>query len=85
MPSPISSTSPTGPSRTERADRILTHPILGLAIFLALMAGVFQSIYSWASPLMNAVEGVFGSVGAGVARLLPDGALRQFGAGRSSQ
>ena len=70
--------TPTGPSRTERADRILTHPILGLAIFLALMAGVFQSIYSWASPLMIAVEGFFGSVGAGVARLLPDGALQSL-------
>ncbi len=41
---------------TDRLDRILTHRIGGLLIFLAVMLLVFQTIYTWAGPLMDACE-----------------------------
>jgi ferrous iron transport protein B len=41
---------------TERIDAVLTHRVWGLAIFLAMMLVVFQSIYTWAGPFMGAIE-----------------------------
>lgn len=41
---------------TERIDTVLTHRVWGLAIFVAMMFVVFQSIYSWAGPFMTAIE-----------------------------
>lgn len=40
---------------TDRIDRVLTHRVWGVAIFLALMFVVFQSIFTWARPLMKLV------------------------------
>jgi ferrous iron transport protein B len=55
---------------SERLDRIFTHRLFGLAIFGALMYGVFQSIYTWASPVMGVIEGVFELFGARISLLL---------------
>ncbi len=43
--------------RSARIDRVLTHRVWGLLIFLLVMAGLFQSIFSWAEPLMGVIEG----------------------------
>lgn len=40
---------------TDRLDRVLTHKIWGTLIFLALMFLVFQSIFTWAKPLMKLI------------------------------
>ncbi len=52
---------------TERADRVLTHRVWGLLVFLALMYVVFQSIYTWAGPFMAAIEAGVAAVQAWVA------------------
>lgn len=57
-------------SKTEKIDRLLTHRVFGLTIFVALMYAVFQSIYSLAGPLMDWIEVGVGWVGgAASARL----------------
>lgn len=40
---------------TDRIDRVLTHRFWGTLVFLALMFIVFQSIFTWAEPLMKAI------------------------------
>jgi ferrous iron transport protein B len=57
-------------SRSDRIDRVLTHKVAGLAIFATLMFLVFQTIYSWAGPLMDLVE-----TGQGYAAGLIEGQL----------
>lgn len=47
---------------TDRVDRILTHRIFGFAVFAGVMYLVFQSIYSFARPLMDGIQGAFDSV-----------------------
>ncbi|MFO0811204.1 MAG: ferrous iron transport protein B [Gemmataceae bacterium] len=37
---------------TDRLDRVLTHKLWGTLVFLGLMFVVFQSIFTWARPLM---------------------------------
>ena len=42
--------------RSARIDGVLTHRFWGLLIFLLVMAALFQSIFSWAEPLMGVIE-----------------------------
>ncbi|HRK23112.1 MAG TPA: ferrous iron transport protein B, partial [Fimbriimonadaceae bacterium] len=50
-------------SRTDRIDQFLTHRVFGLLFFVAVMYLVFQSIYSFATPLMDLIESAFGWLG----------------------
>ena len=47
---------------SESIDGLLTHRWWGLVFFLALMYLVFQSVYSWAGPFMDVIEGGKGVV-----------------------
>ncbi|MEZ4697033.1 MAG: ferrous iron transport protein B [Rhodothermales bacterium] len=48
----------------ESVDDLLTHRVFGLIIFTAIMYVVFQSIYTFATPFMDLIEGVFSAVGS---------------------
>jgi len=41
---------------SEKIDKYLLHPVLGFLFFLLIIGLFFQSIFSWAEPLMNVVE-----------------------------
>jgi ferrous iron transport protein B len=68
----------TGPSKTERLDALLLHPILGFALFLTVMGIVFQSLFSWSDPAISLVERAVGLLASGVEILLPAGIIRDF-------
>ncbi len=53
-------------SRSEKMDRILTHRVGGLVVFGGVMYLVFQSIYTFAGPLMDWIEAGFGWLGSAV-------------------
>ncbi|MFM8385324.1 MAG: ferrous iron transport protein B [Planctomycetia bacterium] len=64
---------------TDRIDAVLTHPVLGLLALVVVMTLLFVSIFSWAGPLMDAIDG--GLVGwlSGVAsEALPDGLVQSL-------
>lgn len=65
-------------STTDRVDRVLTHPVMGLMVLIAIMATCFQAIYTWAGPLMDAVDGVFSMLGGLIADGMPSGALQSL-------
>lgn len=67
-----------GKSLTDRVDAVVLHRVWGPLLFLGVMALVFQSIFSWAEPVMGLVEGGFAALGAGVGALLPPGDLRSL-------
>jgi ferrous iron transport protein B len=69
---------PTGPSLTERIDRVLLHPAYGFAAFLAIMLVVFQSIFAWADPLMGVIEDVFGAAHSALVEYMPAGFFRDL-------
>jgi ferrous iron transport protein B len=62
-------------SWTDRIDRVLTHKVWGTLIFLALMFVVFQSIFTWARPLMKLIGDGTDLLGKGLRDLLPAGAV----------
>lgn len=55
---------------SDRIDRVLTDRVFGLAAFVGIMYLVFQSIYTFAAPLMELVEHAFGWIGDRVGGLL---------------
>jgi len=55
---------------SETIDRILLHRVWGLGIFVAVMWVVFQSVYSWASPMMDGLEWLTGALQEGIRPVL---------------
>jgi ferrous iron transport protein B len=61
---------------TDRIDGILLHRLFGTLIFLALMFVVFQSIFTWARPGMDAIDHGRQLLGDAVERWLQPGPFR---------
>lgn len=64
--------------RQHALDAIFLSPWVGPVAFLALMAVLFQAIFTWAAPLMDAVEWVTAWVGEAAAGALPAGPAQDF-------
>jgi ferrous iron transport protein B len=62
----------------ERLDRVLTHRVFGPVIFVILMGAVFQSVFEWASPVMDTIDAGVGLLGGFVGGVIPDGPLRSL-------
>lgn len=60
---------------SDRIDQFVSHPILGSLLFLFVMMMVFQSVFAWASPLMDWMDGTTASLSAWLEAHLPEGAL----------
>ncbi|MBN5000579.1 ferrous iron transporter B [Stenotrophomonas maltophilia] len=67
------------PARTAKIDdaldRWLLHPVFGLISLAVVMFLIFQAVYAWATPLMDAIEACFAWLGAFVGSVLPEGPL----------
>lgn len=59
----------------DRIDRIALHPQWGLLLLAAVMFLMFQAVYAWAAPLMDAIDAGTAWLGATVAQVLPPGPL----------
>ncbi|GIU80245.1 MAG: ferrous iron transporter B [Bryobacteraceae bacterium] len=66
-------THPAPPVWTRRLDAVFLHPLLGPLVFALVVAAVFQSIFSWARPLMDAVQASVAASGEWMRAALPDG------------
>lgn len=65
-------------TRTDKVDAVLTHKIWGSLIFVLVMGVIFQSIYEWSGPMMDAIDGAFGSLGDWVGAGMADGMLKSL-------
>lgn len=63
---------------TDRVDRVMTHRVWGTLIFAALMIVVFQAVFTWAGPVMDAIDSGVGAFAEFVSSHLADGALRSL-------
>ena len=68
-------TRPRRDARTDRIDAVLLHPFWGLAAFALVMILLFQSIFAWAVPAMDALDAAMLQLAAGVRAILPAGLL----------
>ena len=63
---------------TKRADSVLLHPVLGLVILLAILFVMFQAVFAWARPLMDAISAGFTWLGAFVGDAALPSLLKSF-------
>ena len=57
---------------TGKIDGVLLHPVIGLVILMAILFVMFQAVFAWATPAMDAIEAGFGLLGAGASAVAPD-------------
>jgi len=62
----------------ERLDRVLTHRVFGPAIFILIMGAIFQSVFAWAQPAMDAIDVLVGLFAGAVEGVLPEGPVRSL-------
>lgn len=65
-------------SVTEKIDEVLMHPILGYVIFFGILFFIFQAIYAWSGPVMDAVDASFASIGEFIGSNFPEGPLNDL-------
>jgi len=65
-------------AKTDRVDRFFTHPVTGTLVFLAVMGGLFWTLFALASVPMDLIEATFAGLGALVERWLSDGPVRDL-------
>ena len=70
--------APPGETFSDRLDRVITHKIWGTVIFIAIMALMFQSIFTFAETPMKLLEGMVTWAGGQVGRLIPPGDLNDL-------
>lgn len=63
---------------SDRFDRIATHRVWGFVLFFALMAFMFQAIFTWSALPMGWIEAAQNWLGDRVGSLLPAGDLRSL-------
>lgn len=68
--------APAPPLWTRRLDRIFLHPFWGALIFLAVTLLVFQSMFTWAEPAMEAIKSLITWSGQLIEAALPPSPFR---------
>jgi ferrous iron transport protein B len=63
---------------TGKVDAVLLDPVGGLLILFAILFVMFQAVFTWAQPLMDAINAGFEMLGGGLGAVLPEGLLRSF-------
>jgi len=63
---------------TRRADAILLHPVSGPVILAAILFVVFQSVFAWATPAMDAIEGGFAGLQGAIGPMIGNDIVRSF-------
>jgi ferrous iron transport protein B len=70
--------APAPSAWTRRLDSFFLHPVAGPLVFLLVVVGVFQTIFTGAKPLMDGIEVLIESSGRWMAAVLPEGILRSL-------
>ncbi len=65
-------------SVSDRVDAVVTHRVWGPLLFGLVLLLIFQAVFSWAVPAMDAIEWLVGAAGAGVRAAMPDGVLEDL-------
>lgn len=73
-------TRPATPRLTwsDRLDRVLTHRLGGALTLLVVLFALFQTIFTWAAPLMDGVDRLFAWLATSASAAIPEGAFQSF-------
>lgn len=60
---------------SQRIDKFVLHPVLGLVILFGILFVMFQAVYTWSGPAMDLIESGIGLLQQGAAAILPEGLI----------
>lgn len=63
---------------SERIDRIVLHPVLGVVTLFMTLILIFQTLFTWASPVMDLIESMFGVMGEFASTWISNDLLRSL-------
>ena len=63
---------------TQRIDKIVLHPVMGLLLLLTILFVMFQAVYTWSGPAMSIIEGGIGLLQTAVTAITPDNWVRSL-------
>lgn len=66
------------PAWHTKLDHLVMHPFWGIVILLVVLFIIFQAVFSWAEPLMEAIESGIGMFGEYIGTLIPEGLLHSL-------
>ncbi len=66
---------PPGTTFSDRVDALLTHRFFGAAVLVIVFTVMFLSIFQWAGPFMDWIDGAFGALGEAITSALAGTAL----------
>lgn len=72
------SREPRRQDATDRIDRVLTHPVLGLAVFVGVMGALFWTLFNLAAYPMDWIERLFAWAAGWVEGSMPGGIVRDL-------
>jgi ferrous iron transport protein B len=70
--------APPGETLSDKIDRVVTHKVWGTIFFIAIMALMFQSIFTFARMPMEALQAGVDALGDAIGRVLPHGDLNSL-------
>ncbi len=71
-------TEPAMNTFTRGMDAVLLHPVAGVAVLIAVLFVVFQSVFAWAPPIMDEIEAGFAWLQETVSPMIADPILHGF-------
>jgi len=63
---------------TQRIDKFVLHPVMGLALLLGILFVMFQAVYTWSGPGIEAIETAIWWLQLGLNRIVPQGWLQSL-------
>lgn len=63
---------------SERIDRFVLHPVWGVVILFTTLIFIFQTLFSWATPLQDGIEAMFSFAGEMVTTHVPNPLLKSL-------
>jgi ferrous iron transport protein B len=63
---------------TRQVDAVLLHPVAGVIVLATVLFVVFQSVFAWATPVMDAIEAGFAWLQQTIGPMIADPTLRSF-------
>ncbi len=63
------------PSWSSRIDAVLTHRVFGVIVFAVVMLALFQALFAWSEPAIDAVQNAVAALQTEVAGVMPEGPL----------
>ncbi|MDH4047561.1 MAG: ferrous iron transport protein B [Gammaproteobacteria bacterium] len=76
--SEVQQSAPAIVTWSSRLSAWINRPIPGTIGLFVVMAVVFQAVFAWATPLMDAIDVATSTLGASIASILPAGAIASF-------